>query len=275
MHAVSRCLRCRVYFFPILLLLAVFIRCPGALSLCVKAAAIFTRRLCPVASPSPRVCWSPISTVLISPWRPRQTRDVPIPFRPNCITPPRTGKFRGSRRSGIWAWCRLRSCPVQREESDAKQRARRIPLIFTASSSSSSSVVEWYEWSVMRVCGHDLGGSLHCWAVERRVYLSAVSRATDYKLFTRRSNGCGPLNLTIDWRPRDASTTDRQCVLHSGPENYLTTYQATLDGYHPQKTVVFQVDPPKKAHQKHTSTEIQFCFFVPLLMKYFSVFKAF
>ena len=41
-----------------------------------------------------------------SPRRLRQTRDVP--FSPNSITPtspkrPRTGKFRGSRRNGIWA----------------------------------------------------------------------------------------------------------------------------------------------------------------------------
>ena len=41
-----------------------------------------------------------------SPWRPRQTRDVP--FSPNSITPtspklPRPGKFRGSRRNRIWA----------------------------------------------------------------------------------------------------------------------------------------------------------------------------
>ena len=39
---------------------------------------------------------SPNSTIPTSPWRLRQTRDVP--FSPNS-----TGKFRGSRRNGIWA----------------------------------------------------------------------------------------------------------------------------------------------------------------------------
>jgi len=48
----------------------------------------------------------PNSTMPTSPWRRRRTHDVP--FSPDSITPTspkllRTGKFRGSRRNGIWA----------------------------------------------------------------------------------------------------------------------------------------------------------------------------
>ena len=75
-----------------------------------------------------------------SPWRPRQTRDVP--FSPNSITPtspklPPMWKVRGSRRNGIWAkgdvtglsrTCRGRHGEVGKVEFDL-QLERRVCLL--------------------------------------------------------------------------------------------------------------------------------------------------